>query len=357
MLVYLFVYLLTLVLCYVIPAKDNNGYLKKLIIVFIPLFLFGALRERFSDQLTYEGIYNEIHYMSSFVFDADAHSEVGYQWLCYIMPSFRALLVFSAALMCVAYIVFFYKNVPQKGLIVAISLLFLSGNLSIFFVLSAIRNGIAMSLFILFFSFWQDRKILPVAIVTFVAVTMHTSAIFSLPLAFLIGRSSPFTRRELYIWLAAFIFFIFSSTLSLIHFITPIINSYFDRYDTILELGAQREHSIHVLAAIGSITLFGLLSSFVLKDSPFSKREMSLIRVSMLFPIALVMTFFNARMSQYFSPFIVAATSIIYTRVPSSDTKKVYMLFVFAYVGYFFYLWTQGEWFSYTVYHSILGTL
>lgn len=356
MLVYLFVYLLTLFLCYIIPAHSQRAYLKKLIIVFIPLFLFGALREQFSDQNTYEGIYNEIHGLSSFIFDETAHSEIGYQWLCYIMPSFRALLIFSAALMCVAYIVFFYKNIPSQGLIVAITILFLSGNLSIYFVLSSMRNGIAMSLFVICFTFWQNRKIIPVAIVTLVAMTMHTSVIFSLPLAYFVGRTSQLTKKELYIWVIVIVFFVFVSGTALINYIAPFINNYLDRYDTVIEVGRESGDSFHPLAVVGSVTLFGFLAFIIQKGSCFSKSEISILRVAMLFSIALIMSILNARLSQYYSPFIVAATAIIYSRFPLSNIKQAYIWCVIAYVGYFFYLWMIDRWFVYGIYHSVLGS-
>lgn len=356
MLVYLFVYLLSLFLCYIIPAHNQKDYLRKLIFVFIPLFLFGALREGFSDLNTYEGIFEEIHRLSSFEYDENAHSEIGYQWLCYIMPSFRALLVFTATLMCTAYIVFFYKNVPPKSLALGISMLFLTGNLSIYFVLSSMRNGIAMSLFILCFTFWQNRKIIPAALVTLVAMTMHTSAIFSLPLAFIVGRSSKFTKKELFIWIGAIAFFLVSSTTSLINFIAPYINNYFDRYDSVIELGRETGNTFHPLAAIGSVMLFGLLAAVTSKDSYFTKSEFPILRVAMLFSMALIMTALNARMSQYYSPFIVAATAIIHARFPSSTLKQASIWFVVAYVGYFFYLWMIDRWWVYGTYHSVLGS-
>lgn len=356
MLVYLFVYLLTLLLCYIIPAHNQKDYLRKLIFVFIPLFLFGALREGFSDQDTYEGIFQEIHRLSSFIFDENAHSEIGYQWLCYIMPSFRALLVFTAALMCAAYIVFFYKNVPPKSLALAITMLFLAGNLDIYFVLSSMRNGIVISLFILCFTFWQDRKKIPATLVTLAAMTMHTSAAFSLPLAFIVGRTSKFTKKELYIWIGAIVFLVVTSTTSIANYITPIIYRYFDRYDSVVELASETGDSFHPLAIIGSVTLFGLLATILFKSSFFLGGEFSILRVSLLFSISLLMTVLNARMSQYYSPFIVAATAIIYAKIPSSNLKNAYIGFVIAYVGYFFYLWLIDRWWVYGIYHSMLGS-
>lgn len=356
MLVYLIVYLFTLFLCYIIPVHNQKDYLRKIIFVFIPLFLFGALREGFSDSNTYEGIYNEIHGLSSFIFDENAHSEIGYQWLCYVMPSFRSLLVFTAALMCAAYIVFFYKNVPPKGLAMAVSMLFLSGHLSIYFVLSSMRNGIAISLFLICFTFWQDRKIIPAALVTLAAMTMHTSAIFSLPLAYFVGRNTSFTKKELYIWIGAIVFFIVSSTTSLINFIAPIINNYFARYDSVIEIGRETGNIFHPLAIIGSATLFGLLAYIIGKGSYFDKGDISILRVAMIFSIALLMTTLNARMSQYYAPFIIAATAIIYTKTPKLPIRSFYIAFVIAYVGYFFCLWMIDRWWIYGVYHSVLGS-
>lgn len=354
--VYFIVYILTLFLNYLIPVHNRSDYLRKLIIVFVPLFLFGAFREHFSDQDTYEGYFEEGQLLSSFVFDPDAHSEIGYQWLCYIMPSFRALLVFTSFLMCAAYIVLFYHNVPPKALISGITLLFLSGNLSIYFVLSSMRNGIAMSLFVLCFSFWQDRKVIPFLIVTFIASTMHTSAWFSLPLAFMVGRSSPFEKKELYIWIGALVFFSVSSSLFLIDAVTPYINAYFSRYDSVVELAQETGNTFHWLGTFGSALLFSLLVPFLFKTKELTKRETSLLRVALLFPFALVMTSLNARMSQYYSPFIVAATSLIYVRFPKSMLRTTYLVMTYAYLGYFFYLWSISRWDYYGVYHSVLGS-
>ena len=62
--VYFIVYLLTLLLCF-IPVHNKKGYLWKLFIVLIPLFLFGALREQFNDQSQYEFCFNEVQELSS----------------------------------------------------------------------------------------------------------------------------------------------------------------------------------------------------------------------------------------------------------------------------------------------------
>ena len=356
MLVYFIVYLLTILLCYVVSANDRKKYLLKLIIVFIPLFLFGALREQFNDQLAYENGFYEIHELPSFVYDQEAHYEMGFQWLCYVSPDFRTLLVITSILMCISFIVFFYNNVPQQSLYIAISLLFLSGHFSIYFILASIRNGIAMSFLMLGFVFCQKRQIISFAIVTFLASLVHTSALFAFPLAYLVGRNSKFTVVEICVWFGVMLFFIISTNLSLINIIAPYINSYFHRYDSVIEAEIEIGNTFHPLAIIGTISIFSFLSYFALRRSYISQSEMSIFRVAMLFSLAAIMSAMNARMSQYYSPFIVAATSIIYTRFPKSDIKLVFILLVFAYLGYSFFLWTHSVWFNYSTYHSVLGS-
>jgi len=152
---YYLVFLLTL-LIQLHPVKSNADYKKRLFFTFLPLFLFGALRVDFgNDYLGYEHYYYSVHSFSE-LFNIDKHMEKGYALLNLVMPSFRSLLVLTSLLMCFSYATLFYKFVQPKYNWLAILLLFLSGDKTIFFVLASMRNGMTVSLLILSLSFIQN---------------------------------------------------------------------------------------------------------------------------------------------------------------------------------------------------------
>lgn len=354
MFVYFIVYLITIVLCNTNYQESKSGYLKHLIIAFIPLFLFSSLMVGYRDEESYIPIYNAIHAMPTFIPDMEAHSEVGFQFLCYIMPSLRLLQIFDALLMCSAFVVFFYNNVPSNRLKLAFTLLFLSGNYSIYFIICSMRNGIAISLLLLGFSLLQNRKIIFFILLTLLASLFHTTALFAFPLAFIVGRSSEFTLKELFVWLGCWLFFIVTSTTGIMSRLTPFINEYFDRYNSVVEEMMNTGDTFHPLAYLGSLISLLFLGYCINANKSLSEKQLSLLRAAMLFPMASVMAGLNMRMNQYYVLIFIAAVTQIAGMTQNLKWKKEFSFYAIAYIGYSFYLWTQGTWFCYWQYHSVL---
>lgn len=356
MLAYFLVYLITLLSSLLFPKLNQNNYIWKLVIVFLPLFIFGAIRVDFGRD-EYDIMFEAFHSQETFAFDKDAHSELGFQLLCYILPDFRSMLVFTSALMCISFIVFFRNNIEPESLPIAISLLFLTGNVSIYFILASLRGGIAISLFLLSTTLIRDRKLVLYIIMTILAGYFHTTAYLIFPLAYIVGRTTPISRFELVFWIVFIVFFAVSSTTGLLQLITPIVNKYFSRYDQYVELGIEHGNTSHVLGTMGSAILFGFLS-IISRQMQLTVRERSVVRIAMLYSIALIMTSLNVRISHFTALYIVAATSTITSKYHTSSSMKLaYLCYVFLYVGYMFYLWTKGSWFTHLVYHSLWGTM
>ena len=102
--IYLIVVVATLLIQF-IPAKTERAQIWKIVLTFLPLFLFGALRVDFGyDYDSYEDAY---YSYKSYGTDQFGHSEIGYQWLNTLCPSFRFLIVIQSLLVCIAYAVFF----------------------------------------------------------------------------------------------------------------------------------------------------------------------------------------------------------------------------------------------------------
>ena len=125
MIVYIVVFIVTFLLSYFLPAKTEKEYKRKLFIMFIPLFLFGALRvDMGNDYQSYVDYFDEFHSGTNFSFDESSHAEIGYQLLCYIMPSHRSIIVLNTFLLCLAFALFIYRNVPKQYIWVAILIIF-----------------------------------------------------------------------------------------------------------------------------------------------------------------------------------------------------------------------------------------
>lgn len=353
MLVYLGVFLITFALQYIPTTKIS--YLHKTILSFVPLFLFGALKVGGNDYYVYEEGYYEIQNLID-LSQANEHFEIGYVYLNKIMPSWRSLISLTSFCMCLAYGRLFYKFVPPSQTKLAFLLLFLSGNYTIYFVLSTIRNGLAVSLLILSFTYIVERKWFPTLILAIIATSIHTSAIAAFPIAYFVGRNGKFSRIEFYIWLILALLLIFMSSLGAIAFIEPYINRYMDRYDSVIRELNNMTATKSYLTIVGGIGMVCGLFSYIY-NCDMSKMENSLFRLSLLFPYSYFLGILNTRVTQYYIFFYIVAISII----ASKSKKKILSMFLIMlslfFIGYAFFLWTQGTWFAHMEYHSILEDL
>lgn len=347
-----FLLLIITLLIQIVPAKTERQYLWRTFWTFVPLFLFGALRVNFGlDYEPYQLLFEEIQTYKTI--DVDGHAEIGYQLLCKILPSFRTLLVLTSLLMCVAYGILFYRIVPPKYSWFALILLFLAGNYTIYFTLGSIRNGIAASLFVFGLTFIQKRRIIAVALLTILAYYFHTSAIFSIPIAYLIAINKKFTKKEFLIWSSIVIFLMVVSVGKVIDLIAPYFNVYFSRYDSVFVALEETKNSTHYLAYFGALVIF-IFIVFFLRNTELSTNERSLFRLALFFVLTFFMGALNARMTQYYSPFFIAASTIMVARWNNRNLKYMYMAFLIGYFIYSFFLWTNSTWFAHREYHSII---
>ena len=165
--VYYLLFFITLSLSILLDANSEKQWRWKLFFVFLPLFVYGAIRVDYgNDYSAYEELFNYIHSDQSFQLDSSLHAEVGYQFLNVIMPSFRCILVLNAFLLSLALGVFCYQVVPRRYLWLFIILLFLNPEKNIFGQLVALRNGLVVTSFLLCFPLLYKRRIIPFAVLT-----------------------------------------------------------------------------------------------------------------------------------------------------------------------------------------------
>ena len=119
--VYYFVIAITFLLCHSInvPQGDQTSYRNKVIWVFMPIMIFGALRVDFgTDYSQYEMWYYEWH-GTGHKMDSDLHAEVLYQWLNIVMPTWRSLLILVSTAVVGAFMMMYSKNGEPEMLMFA----------------------------------------------------------------------------------------------------------------------------------------------------------------------------------------------------------------------------------------------
>lgn len=358
--VYYAVFILTVLLCIIIPAKTDKEYIRKLIIVFLPLFLFGALRVDFGlDYATYEGLYHSIHESSLEKLDESDHAELGYQVLNLIMPTWRSLLVLTSFMLCFSIGFLFYKCLDRNKLLLAICVMFIAGNFAFYTPLVTMRNGLANAVFLLSIPFIRDRRIVIVAIIAFLGSYIHTSLLLFMPLAYLVANNKPISLKEIIIWIGCFGVFVVFGSSSILNYATGFMMSYFDRYEHMIEAISTGSGFVNILVGVTNLIIVGIILYTIYQNrNRMSAVENSVSRIALLYLLSpFVGAFGGARWQTYFIPFFVVCSANMYSYTWKSNAQKIgFYILIFAYFSYsFFYVWQwHNPYFVFQTYHSIL---
>lgn len=355
---YYIVFVLTLILCKAVPANTDRDYWRKLLIVFTPLFLFGALRVDFGiDYSVYETEYYQVHAHGTI--DKEMHNEIGYQWLEILMPSWRMMLILTSFVTCFSWAYIFRKYVNRQHLTLAICLFFIAGNFTFYTPVVTMRNGLAIACMLLSTELIVQRRLVPAFTIAFLAHYLHSSVLLFMPIAILVGLNKKWTKKETYIWMAVFAALFFLGAGSIMERLTSFIWMYFERYGSVLEEMKQSTHN-SLLVSLANVMLFaGLLSVMNYNKETLSKSDNTIFRIGIIYLICPFLgSLGTTRMQCYFLPFFVLTVVRMYTcQWKNSMFKTAFFTLVFAYYFYsFFYVWQwKNPNFAFQTYKCILG--
>lgn len=350
-----------------IPVKDQKQYLWRTVFTFLPLFLFGALRVDFgNDYDSYENLFYEVQSLSYNQLFNVAHYEMGFVLLNKIMPSFRLLLILTTILTMGSYAFLFYKYIPPKYSWLAIVLLFFMGKHTIFFMFAG-RNGYALAIAIFATPFLIKRKFIPYALLSLLAMSIHTSAIAFMAFLYFGTWGEKISTKTITLYFILFAYILFISLSNLVNWLEPVFYFLsFDRYEVYYE--SAKEYSA---AAGGSVTkFFAILFVLVVltawgmvsnkKDNAnthFLSPSISyLIKFIILYSVAICVGSLNYRMSQFFSPFfIVGVVNFVeFCKINLQRSIMKYSTLTYVVLSYWF-LYKESLYRVYNVYHSLLG--
>lgn len=350
--IYYTIFIVTLFIQFI--PEDIVSYKWKLVLTFIPLLIFGCLRCDFgNDYAVYKATYERIQIVTN-IFSVDKRLEFGYMLLNKTMPSFRALLILTTSLTCVAFWFIFYRYIPSRYSWFGIALLFLSGDISVFFMLSGIRNSIAISLLLLSTYFIEKRKPFFYFSIMLLASTFHTSAFLFFPITYLFGSVKPFTYRSFVIWASVLAFLIIIPLDRIIDGVMPFVSHNFDRYSTYVDK-ANKIGDTRSLLILSSVIIMGFSNLLFLKNTELKKRELMMNRLALLFIYSYLLGSLNMRCSQYLILFFIVGSCNLLSRYENKNLRYFYTVFILLFLGYaFFVVWQGNPNFPYKVYHSIL---
>ena len=353
--VYYLVWALSLIIQWILPGSTDKQYRWKLFFTFIPLFLFGALRVDFgNDYWAYERLFYAVQ--GSGFPNEDSSMEIGYQFLCHILPNFRTVLIINAFLLSLSLGVFIYRYVPKRYLWLAVTLVFLNPEKNIYGNLVGIRNGLVVTSFLLSYIFVEKRKWIPFFLITALLLTIHKSALLFLPIAYFLGLNKPMTRGEAVVWVIGSIVLLGVGMSTLVDMVSLLIdNEYFDQYEGYLEKKISRGW----LLTLTSIILLVFFLVYLYKNRHrLTTSDNSIIRMGMWYSGTSFLGSLAMRAAYFYDMFFIAAViKIVADKKIGLSFRLVLLALVIAMCCYsMFYVWMGKSWWNHGIYHSIIGS-
>lgn len=357
--VYYFVIFITFLLCYFIkvPANNEKAYRNKVIWVFVPILIFGALRVEFGvDYGQYEMWYYEWH-GTGFQIDKDEHAEIGYQWLNIIIPSWRLLVILVSTSVVVAFMMMYSKYVKPEMLMLAMVFTMLYPDQTFFLSFVSMRNGLAIAGVYLCLPLIVQRRYWLLIPISYGLSLFHTSAIFFLPMAIIAGRNKALTQKEIWVWVGVLLAVTVMSTSRLMSIVESImIGDQFESYRTHYLEGDN--HSSLLQYTANAILMYFIVSWAYRNRYRLTEAQNTIWRLSMLYLMSPFLgSLGRTRMTYYYIPFYII--TITYLMQEKNIKKEHKYIFIGLAVAVMLYatviVWMNNPHFVFAHYHSIFG--
>lgn len=325
--------------------ESNKSFKHGLVFSIITVFIFLALRFDFgNDYMAYLDIYNEINEVK--IFDPDTFSfkgnEIGWLYLNRFFGSlgFFIMIAFLAAFTCFVVYRFIKKYVPPKYYWFAV-FIFIFEPYSMLVLSSAMRQLVAVSIFLLAIDFIIQKKIIMYLLLILVASLFHTSALFLSPfilLAFINWRI-----RIIHIVVVIIIFLIPVIYVSeIVNYIDIITSLYFDIYS-----GHMQKSEIAMTLGIGfAINMFVYLIVVLIaqKETDYSNNifiKITIISILMI-PLSLGVQLIS-RINYYLLPVMMVVFPIVFIKIRQSLIRLTFTSIIILFTLYKFYIFFGSE--------------
>lgn len=309
----------------------------RMVLTFLPLFLFGALRVNCGDYEIYENYNGWVRSSGGNIYDVIERMEPGYAYLNKLLP-YRWLIIVTSFFSCYAYGVLFVKLIPKQYRWFGIIVFFLVADKTFYFMFSSIRNSISIAILMIYVAYRVNnygkernrrKEIIKLVLATFVAYSFHASALIFFPIAFVATIDRKIGDIELYVWTALLIALWIIPVNQMIDNLFLFQTDYFSRYDDYIEVS----QNAGTLARVGA-TIFAVLCLVFIHLSEKNDNMQYLFRLALIFAYSYMLGSLNIRISQYFMPFMICFIASVYMRKKESIWATSLLVFAIAFLFY-----------------------
>ncbi len=339
-----------------LESNGNSKYGLK--ISFIIIFFFLAFRYNYgNDYTSYFDFFESIKSSSIIEFYESTDSRVEFGWIIinkiFSSVGFFALVAVLALFNCIVYYHFIKKYVPVKYYWFGVFLYTFSPYIMLI-QLSAMRQTIAILLFVLAIDFIISRRMYWYFVFIIIASFFHTSALILLPLYFLKDLNKKFSKSSIFIFPILFVLLLAMRGFTKDSITSIISSSYFDQYEGYLNIEP---------AGIGFMVPF----SFGIMIIILIRTRFQNVKLRPLYMIALIYTLFTPiiylfpmtnRLSFYFQIVNISVFPLILSLGKRSAFKLIFLGVMIIFTLYmFFVFFNSNTWIDfYGVYKTIFSS-
>ena len=331
--------------------KENTK--KILLLPFAVLFIFAALRYDYgNDYMSYANIFKNL---TRYDYNLLIGEEL-FVLLNKISPSYQVMLI----VVSLFFLFMVYKLISENVNIEYFGIAFLIFviNPYLFLVnLSAVRQSIAIALFIIAIEFAYKRKIIPYIIFIAIATLFHNSAIVLLPIYF-IANGKELKKWQIITVVGIFIFILLTPDV-LFGFIEEVL-SFLDNanYNYYFDNGTENSLRATFLSALYGVYVLMNINRLSGKKLMFAK----LYLLSIAFAVLAIRLSMLTRIQMYFDIFsVVAIPAIIEENYKNNDNYEsriinIYgfpLLLLAIYLLRYYSFFTNDLWESFVTYKTI----
>lgn len=274
------------------------------VIPFIMLFLFASVRYGFgNDYFAYQNMYNSIR--NGF----NEGSEYLYTLLNFITPSYYLLIAITSLIFIVTVYLLVKKNVAPQYVWVSV-LVFVISTFSFLINLSAIRQCLAMNVFIFSISFAKKKKFSAYIILILIATMFHHSAIVLLPFYF-IANDSPINKSTVLIIIAVILITLSGNVIP--YFADFLAGDVFNNANYIYYVSGGVTNSLRATLLSSMYLIYTIFNLPRLKGDTLVYAKLYL--VGTVFSVVAMKLSMLTRLQMYFDIFSVVALPMILKQV------------------------------------------
>jgi hypothetical protein len=332
--------------------KDKYG----LFFSFVLIFLFLGFRFNYGNDYTgYHLIYNKINGFVGSTLDSHDRFEIGWIILNRIFKPFGFYsMVFCLAFFnCIAYYLFIKKFVAKKYYWFATLIYYFN---SYFFLiqLSAMRQCLAILLFIFSLDFLTRKKYLISGALILLAISFHYSALFLVPVIIL-AYAFTFKLKFIHIVIVETIYILFFVLGAIFKPLLLSISTYLfgDKYSYYLGFGTS-PGLINIL--IYSILLLIILYHYNSFNYNFQLFAKLFIVGLFLLPVGYILPI-SSRMALYFLPLSIIIYPRLLSQTESLVLRQIFIISVISVFAMRLFTFLSMNWLYYYHYRTIFSTL